>query len=83
MTTVAILHPGQMGTAVGLALMATGHQVFWCPVGRTAQTVRRADDAGFTPVDDVRDCDLVLSVCPPHAAVSTRQVSGRIHRHLR
>jgi 3-hydroxyisobutyrate dehydrogenase-like beta-hydroxyacid dehydrogenase len=71
--TVGILHPGEMGTAVGVQIRSAGHTVLWASEGRSAETARRADDAGFedarTTDELVRHCDVVVSVCPPHAAV--------------
>jgi len=77
MTRIAILHPGQMGAAVGRALLDAGHDVGWLPEGRGPGTRRRAEAAGLTALDDVADRDLVVSVCPPAAAVDTaRFVAG-------
>ena len=77
MTRIAILHPGSMGAEVGRALVEAGHDVGWLPEGRGAATRRRAEDAGLTALDDVADRELVLSVCPPAAAVATaRTVPG-------
>ena len=71
--TVALLHPGDMGSALGACLVANGHQVVWASAGRSAGTRARADAAGL--VDKVTigravgAADIVLSVCPPHAAL--------------
>jgi 3-hydroxyisobutyrate dehydrogenase-like beta-hydroxyacid dehydrogenase len=70
--TVGVLHPGEMGTAVGSALRSAGHTVLWASEGRSADTAKRAHDAGFedagTTSDLARRCDVIVSVCPPHAA---------------
>ena len=77
MSRIAILHPGQMGAETGSALRAVGHQVGWLPAGRGSGTRRRATEAGLVALDDLRDCDVVLSVCPPAAALETaRRVAG-------
>ncbi|NYJ08822.1 NAD(P)-dependent oxidoreductase [Petropleomorpha daqingensis] len=77
MTRIAILHPGQMGAAVGRALVEAGHDVGWLPEGRGPGTRRRAEEAGLVALTGVDDRDLVLSVCPPAAAVDTaRSVAG-------
>ncbi|ONH23307.1 hypothetical protein BL253_33315 [Pseudofrankia asymbiotica] len=74
---IAILHPGQMGAAVGRALVGSGHDVTWLPAGRSASTRRRADAAGMRESVDLRDRDVVLSICPPAAAAETaRTVAG-------
>lgn len=69
---IGLLHPGAMGAAVGGALRASGHEVFWASEGRSHATRDRAAaaglvDAGFIETVAVR-CDAVVSVCPPHAA---------------
>lgn len=70
---VGVLHPGEMGAAVGARIAAGGHDVLWASGGRSADTARRANDAGFedaaTADDLARRCDVIVSVCPPHAAV--------------
>ena len=69
--TVALLHPGAMGAAVGR--QATGNaRVRWLPEGRSAATAHRAKAAGLQPAPDltdlVRDAQVVLSLCPPQYA---------------
>jgi 3-hydroxyisobutyrate dehydrogenase-like beta-hydroxyacid dehydrogenase len=68
---IGIMHPGAMGAAVGAVLTARGHEVGWASEGRSDATRARA--AGFIDLgnlDRLRDaCDVVLSICPPHAAV--------------
>jgi len=77
MSRVAVLHPGEMGAAVGGALVETGHQVVWLPVGRSAATRRRAVAAGLVEADDLDGCEVVVSVCPPGAALElARSVAG-------
>ncbi len=66
---VGLLHPGEMGAAIGAMLVEHGHVVLWRPDGRSEQTARRAVAAGLTGVEDFRDAEVVLSVCPPHAAL--------------
>ena len=53
MLRVAVLHPGEMGSAVGAALVETGAEVVWRSAGRGAASRRRADDAGLLEVDDL------------------------------
>jgi 3-hydroxyisobutyrate dehydrogenase-like beta-hydroxyacid dehydrogenase len=77
MTRIAVLHPGQMGAEVGRALAETGHDVGWLPAGRGAATRRRARAAGLRELPDLGDREVVLSVCPPAAALDTaRAVAG-------
>jgi len=80
-TTVGLLYPGEMGTAVGLCLAGAGHEVLWAAAGRSQATAARAGEACLTAVPDVAAvagrADVVLSVCPPHAALGVaREVSA-------
>jgi hypothetical protein len=68
-TTVGLLHPGAMGAAVGAVLTARGTPVSWLPAGRGPATRRRAADAGLTEAHDLAGCDVILSICPPAAAL--------------
>ena len=80
--TVGLLHPGEMGAAVGQCLAAAGHRVLWVPQGRSPASAARAAAAGLTVASGglaglVREADVIVSVCPPHAALSVaRRVAG-------
>lgn len=71
---VLLLHPGEMGSSVGAALLANGHDVAWATAGRSAATRQRAERCGLrsfaTVAEGVRFAQLVISVCPPEAAVA-------------
>ena len=77
--TIGLLHPGEMGAAVGQCLAGTGHQVLWVPEGRSPATGARAAAAGLTaasPAGLIERSDIIMSVCPPHAAPDiARQVA--------
>lgn len=76
--TVGLLHPGAMGAAVGAQAVAAGARVYWFPVGRGEQSRRRAGRAGLAAAasDEVlRECDFVLSVCPP---ANAEEVAERV-----
>lgn len=69
---VGILHPGSMGAAVAACAAANGHRVLWAPAGRSPATVARAQEYGLeaAPLEQLlADADVVLSLCPPAAAV--------------
>jgi 3-hydroxyisobutyrate dehydrogenase-like beta-hydroxyacid dehydrogenase len=68
---ITILSPGEMGAAVGAALAEVGHDVGWLPAGRGPQTRERAELAGLVGRESVEGADLVLSICPPAAALDT------------
>jgi 3-hydroxyisobutyrate dehydrogenase-like beta-hydroxyacid dehydrogenase len=74
---VGLLHPGEMGAAIGALLVERGHVALWRPQGRSEQTARRAAAAELTAVEDFRDAEVILSVCPPHAALDVaRSLQG-------
>jgi 3-hydroxyisobutyrate dehydrogenase-like beta-hydroxyacid dehydrogenase len=65
---VGVVHPGEMGAAVGACVDG---DVIWASDGRSSATGERA-----TTFRDVRTLDalvaeaeVILSICPPHAAV--------------
>src|ERR1700722_8388912 len=70
---VGLLHPGSMGASVGAALVDRGFRVYWASAGRSEESAKRAqaaslDDAG-TVEALVRRVDILLSICPPDAAL--------------
>ena len=76
---VGLLHPGEMGAAVGLVLQSNGHEVLWASEGRSGATRSRAKsfrDCG--PVAALAgEAELILSICPPHAALDlARELEG-------
>jgi 3-hydroxyisobutyrate dehydrogenase-like beta-hydroxyacid dehydrogenase len=80
MATVGLLHPGEMGAAVGGSLIPLGHEVLWDPAGRSRATTGRALAAGLTGVSFDRliaRSSVIFSICPPHAALDVaRQVAA-------
>jgi 3-hydroxyisobutyrate dehydrogenase-like beta-hydroxyacid dehydrogenase len=78
---VGLLHPGEMGAAIGAALRANGGEVAWASRGRSGATAERAEQAGLADAGDAeelcRRCDVLISVCPPHAAIDVaRSAAG-------
>jgi 3-hydroxyisobutyrate dehydrogenase-like beta-hydroxyacid dehydrogenase len=73
MATIGLLNPGEMGSMVGAAVRSTGARVLWAGEGRSAATRKRAADAGLEDAGSVasvvKASEVILSVCPPHAAV--------------
>jgi len=79
--TVGLLHPGEMGAAVGAVLVRQGHRVVWASAGRSAKSRGRAQEAGLEDAGSVgrlvQLSDVIISVCPPHAAREVaRSVAG-------
>jgi 3-hydroxyisobutyrate dehydrogenase-like beta-hydroxyacid dehydrogenase len=66
-----------MGARIGDVLRAGGHEVRYCPAGRSPRTLRRAQDAGLLPVDRLEELcegsEILLSLCPPEAALDVAQ----------
>src|SRR5438132_9055101 len=46
-TIVGLLHPGDMGAAVGATVVAGGARVLWASAGRSAATRARAREVGL------------------------------------
>lgn len=74
MTTIGFLHPGQMG--VTLAANADA-KTLWAGNGRSQATADRAASAAMTDVGDVaalcRESEIIVSICPPDAALEVAQ----------
>ena len=80
--TVGLLHPGDMGSMVGACAVAAGSRVRWASGGRSAGTRQRAAAAGLEDAGSldalVAGSDVIISVCPPHAALDlARDVAAR------
>ena len=76
MATIGLLHPGEMGAAVGGCLVSVGHEVLWDPDGRSRATTGRALAAELTGVKFDRliaNSSVILSICPPHSAIDVAQ----------
>ncbi len=78
---LGLLHPGEMGAAIGAVLGDRGHDVLWASRGRSGATAERAEQAGLVDAGDVEElcrlCDVLISVCPPHAAIDVaRSAAG-------
>jgi len=78
---IGLLHPGEMGAAVGQCLTAAGHEVLWLAAGRSPASAARAEAAGLTAAASLADLagrsEMIVSVCPPHGALDVaRAVAG-------
>jgi 3-hydroxyisobutyrate dehydrogenase-like beta-hydroxyacid dehydrogenase len=69
-----------MGSALGAALATRGVDVVWASSGRSDATSRQAGAAGLRDVETVANLvsasDVILSVCPPHAAEDVARAVG-------
>jgi 3-hydroxyisobutyrate dehydrogenase-like beta-hydroxyacid dehydrogenase len=72
MTKIGILHPGEMGISIAACANNNGHQVYWVSAGRSDKTRARAEKYNLIEIDSlVQFCqisEIIISVCPPHAA---------------
>ncbi len=76
-----LLHPGEMGAAVGSCLAGRGLPVLWASAGRSAATAARAQAHGLrdatTAAEMAQRADVIISLCPPQAALAVaRSVRG-------
>lgn len=72
MTKIGILHPGEMGISVAASAIRSGHEVYWVSQHRSDKTRQRADKYNLKDLYSLsklcQTCDVIFSVCPPHAA---------------
>lgn len=70
---IGIVHPGMMGIFVAASIAAGGNEVCWASEGRSEATAGRAEKYGLRDLGDLaslcRQCEVLVSVCPPHAAL--------------
>jgi len=86
--TVAIIAPGEMGSAVGARLAERGVRVTTSLAGRSAASAARARGSRMVPVDGddalVGEADLLLSIVPPGDAIGLatrlKPALGRVSR---
>ena len=75
--TIGILHPGEMGISVAASALQSGHQVCYASEGRSDATLARAAEHDLhdlkTLAELCKTCSIIISVCPPHAAVDVAQ----------
>ena len=71
--TLGILNPGQMGSYVAGSALNSGCEVRWLASGRSPETIARAEELNLIDAGSLRElcagCDIIISVCPPHAAI--------------
>jgi 3-hydroxyisobutyrate dehydrogenase-like beta-hydroxyacid dehydrogenase len=85
--TIALLHPGEMGAAVGSCLVSRGVRVVWASENRSPATRQRAQCAGLEDLGSLNAAldasDAVLSICIPSGAFElARQVASRGYRGI-
>jgi 3-hydroxyisobutyrate dehydrogenase-like beta-hydroxyacid dehydrogenase len=85
--TITLLHPGEMGAAVGVCLVSRGVRVVWASENRSPASRKRASDAGLEDLERLdRALDAssaVLSICAPSGALDVaRRVAARHFRGI-
>jgi 3-hydroxyisobutyrate dehydrogenase-like beta-hydroxyacid dehydrogenase len=79
---IGILHPGQMGIVVAVSARNSSHEVFWASEGRSADTQKRASEAGLRDAGTLAElcqlCPVIVSVCPPEFAEA---IAEQVARH--
>jgi len=70
--TIGLLHPGEMGSSIGAAALASASRVIWVSEDRSDATRARAEADGFEDVSwlnaVVNQSRIIISVCPPEFA---------------
>ena len=78
--TVAILSPGEMGSAVGGSLAEYGFTVITTLEGRGESTRERAHTSGIQDGGSLKDivaaADIVLSILPPEHALAQAKAAA-------
>lgn len=87
MSNIGILHPGEMGISVAASAIRSGHGVYWTSAGRSDKTRDRAEKYNLIETTSLSQLcqisEIILSVCPPHAAEDVaRSVIGSGFRGL-
>ena len=72
MKKIGILHPGEMGISIAASAINAGHQVYWLSEGRSDKTRARAEKHQIREIDSLvllcQTCEVIIGICPPHAA---------------
>lgn len=78
---IGFMHPGLMGISLAAAAQECGHKAYWLSTGRSRSSRERTEKYGLLEVGEIAElvekCSIIISVCPPHAAVEVaRQVQA-------
>jgi len=79
---ILLLHPGNMGATIGACAAVSGAQVHWLSAQRSAASRARAEKAALIEAKDfgaaIKQSEIVLSICPPDAAMDVaKQVAAQ------
>ena len=74
---IGVLHPGAMGISLAATASNSGHKTYWVSHQRSPQTRLRAEKQGLAEVQRIAElcehCSVIVSVCPPHAALEVAE----------
>ena len=77
MTSILLLHPGEMGASIGGVLVSAGHKVDWVADGRSVMTRNRAKAEKLRSQPSLsvalEQAEIVMSICPPKSALEVAQ----------
>lgn len=77
---IGFLHPGEMGAALANVARLNDATAVWASEGRSSSTASRAAAAGMTDVGTLESlchqCDVIVSICPPDAAVEIAEATA-------
>ncbi len=80
--TIAILHPGAMGISIAVSAKNSNNTVLWISEGRSEATRQRAMEHNIVDAGTLSSLceksDIIISVCPPHAA---EDLAEQVIRH--
>ncbi|MGC9371644.1 MAG: NAD(P)-binding domain-containing protein, partial [Paracoccaceae bacterium] len=69
---IGFLHPGSMGISLAASAQNSGHTAYWVSEGRSDATRARAEAHDLVDASTLdalcKRVDVIVSICPPHAA---------------
>ena len=72
-TKIGFLHPGAMGISLAVSAQKSGYEACWISDRRSAETRSRAEEHALNDLGTLthltQTCPVIVSICPPHAAV--------------
>jgi len=74
---IGFLHPGAMGISLAATAQNTEHTAYWVSQDRSPDTYERAARNSLVETQTIEElcdaCSVIISVCPPHAAVAVAE----------
>jgi 3-hydroxyisobutyrate dehydrogenase-like beta-hydroxyacid dehydrogenase len=74
---IGFLHPGAMGISLAATAQNTDHTAYWVSQDRSPDTYERAARNSLVETQTIEElcdaCSVIISVCPPHAAVAVAE----------